>query len=125
MKEALVASDITVTVVESPKPQPGPNEILIQVVCAGCNPKDWKWPMYASVTANSGDDIAGTVVEVGAEVFEFRPGDRVAAFHKMRTPGGAFAEYAIAPASTTFHLPRSVSFDEVRAATICVESSND
>lgn len=65
---------------------------------------------------NSGDDIAGYVHKVGPNVTEFKPGDRVAAFHIMLTPGGSYAEYAIAPASTTFHIPARTSFEE--AATI-------
>jgi NADPH2:quinone reductase len=40
----------------------------------------------------------------------------VAAFHEMRTAHGAFAEYAIAPYYTTFHIPHSISYEE--AATI-------
>ena len=56
------------------------------------------------------------VHSVGKNVFEFKPGDRVAAFHRMNTPGGAFAEYAVAPAVTTFHIPKTTSFEE--AATI-------
>lgn len=47
---------------------------------------------------------------------EFKPGDRVAAFHEMLCPGGSYAEYAIAPAHTTFHIPARTSFEE--AATI-------
>lgn len=65
---------------------------------------------------NTGDDIAGTVVSVGEGVSEFAPGDRVAAFHEMTTPSGSYAEYAIAPETTTFHIPSSTSFEE--AATI-------
>jgi NADPH:quinone reductase-like Zn-dependent oxidoreductase len=38
-------------------------------------------------------------------------GDRVAAFHEMRTPGGSYAEYAVAWAYTTFHLPEKTSFE--------------
>lgn len=34
----------------------------------------------------------------------------------MLTPHGAFAEYAVAPGTTTFHIPHTVSFEE--AATI-------
>ncbi|KAJ3050980.1 hypothetical protein HK097_008057, partial [Rhizophlyctis rosea] len=49
-------------------------------------------------------------------VYEFKPGDRVAAFHVMRAPHGSFAEYALAPDWTTFHIPKSVSFES--AATI-------
>ena len=61
---------------------------------------------------NPGDDIAGTVHSVGDNVVGFHPGDRVAAFHRMITPHGSFAEYAIAPANTTFHLPKKTSFEE-------------
>lgn len=65
---------------------------------------------------NQGDDIAGIVSAVGEGVVEFKPGDRVAAFHRMLTPGGSYAEYAVAPATTTFHLPANTSFEE--AATL-------
>ena len=69
-----------------------------------------------SNSTNTGDDIAGTVEAVGDNVFGFTKGDRVAAFHVMMTPHGAFAEYAIAPANTVFALPSAVSYEE--AATI-------
>jgi NADPH2:quinone reductase len=65
---------------------------------------------------NQGDDIAGIVHSVGTGVTNFRPGDRVASFHEMLTPHGAFGEYAIGLEATTFHIPTTVSFDE--AATI-------
>jgi NADPH2:quinone reductase len=65
---------------------------------------------------NTGDDIAGTVHAVGSKVVEFKKGDRVAAFHEMRTSGGSFAEYAVAWKHTTFHLPANISFQE--AATL-------
>jgi NADPH2:quinone reductase len=64
---------------------------------------------------NEGDDIAGFVHTVGSNVTEFHPGDRVAAFHVMRTPGGSFAEYARSPAHTTFHIPKQTSFEEAAA----------
>ncbi|KIW15246.1 hypothetical protein PV08_05291 [Exophiala spinifera] len=116
MKEAFVSPDLSVTIRESAIPEPGPAEILVKVICSGCNPKDWKYPAYSGATVNSGDDVAGEVVRVGGDVYEFRAGDRVAGMHIMRTRGGSFAEYAILPASTTFHLPNTVSFEE--AATI-------
>lgn len=65
---------------------------------------------------NSGDDIAGIVHSVGKDVYEFKAGDRVAAFHEVGTENGSFAEYAVAPDWTTFHLPQNISFEE--AATI-------
>lgn len=42
---------------------------------------------------------------------EFKPGDRVAAFHEMMQPHGSYAEYAIAWAHTTFHIPKSTTFE--------------
>ena len=67
---------------------------------------------------NSGDDIAGIVHVVGKDVYEFKSGDRVAAYHVSGTENGSFAEYGVAPDWTTFHVPNTVSFEE--AATIPV-----
>ena len=81
------------------------------------DPSNRKLPdLIPDYNANSGDDIAGTVHSVGKSVYEFKPGDRVASFHEMMTPGGSFAEYAVGWAHTTFHIPANVSFEE--AATI-------
>jgi hypothetical protein len=77
MKEALVQPDLSVRIVESPIPTPGPDEITIQVVTLGINPIDWKAtdPEVASALlgmlkakqyANPGKDIAGYVHSVGS-----------------------------------------------------------
>ncbi|KAK6813837.1 hypothetical protein RU639_010233 [Aspergillus parasiticus] len=116
MKEAIVRKDTSVEIVDSPIPEPGPGHVLIKVILAGSNPKDWKIPIHSSREMNTGDDISGIVEAVGEHVVEFHKGDRVAAFHEMITPHGAFAEYAIAPYYTTFHIPDSTSFEE--AATV-------
>ncbi|KAK1907154.1 hypothetical protein P3342_006342 [Pyrenophora teres f. teres] len=121
MKEAQVAQDTTVTIKDVPMPTPGPDQVVIKVIVSGSNPKDWKMPAYnVEPNTNSGDDIAGLIHSVGANVYEFKPGDRVASFHKMLTPGGSFAEYAIGHAHTTFHIPHSVSFEA--AATLPLAS---
>jgi NADPH2:quinone reductase len=65
---------------------------------------------------NTGDDVAGTIAKVGKNVTEFKEGDRVAAFHEMMKDHGAFAEYAVAFAATTFHIPQTTSYEE--AATL-------
>lgn len=116
-KEALVSKGTKVQIVDSPIPEPNDNQVLIKVVVSGSNPKDWKMPeWFGGDPANTGDDIAGIVEKVGANVFEFKPGDRVAAFHEMLKPHGSFAEYAIAWQHTTFHIPKTTTFEE--AATI-------
>ncbi|KAK9234549.1 chaperonin 10-like protein [Lipomyces kononenkoae] len=121
MKEAIVYGEpLHVEIVDSPIPTPGDDEVLIKVEVSGSNPKDWKYPFYSKRAFNSGDDIAGTIVSVGKSVLEFKPGDRVAAFHKMGANHGSFAEYAIAYAYTTFHIPASITFEE--AATVPLAS---
>lgn len=107
---------LTSTIHSVPIPEPLPNEVLIRVHAAGSNPKDWIHITAFNLNANSGDDIAGTVHALGSSVHDLQKGDRVAAFHRMGKPSGAYAEYAIAPAHTTFHIPEHVSFEE--AATI-------
>ena len=59
---------------------------------------------------NSDDDTAVIIEKVGSNLAEFKPGDRVASFHEMMTPGGSFADYAIGWEHTTFHLPNTTSF---------------
>ncbi|PYH94576.1 quinone oxidoreductase [Aspergillus ellipticus CBS 707.79] len=130
MKEVINLLGARTKLVDSPIPTINDDQVLIKVIVSGSNPKDWKAPDWANSPAkplgeqnemirlgiNQGDDIAGEVVEVGKDVVEFKKGDRVAAFHEMLTPGGSFAEYAVAWSHTTFHLPHETSFEE--AATI-------
>jgi NADPH2:quinone reductase len=61
---------------------------------------------------DQGDDISGIIHSTGSAVTEFKPGDRVAAFHRMWDPNGAHAEFAIAPYTTTFNLPPNITFEE-------------
>lgn len=118
MLEGLVYSTGRVSVRQTELPQPQDNEVLIEVIAAGLNPKDWKVPQYfpAFDGTNQGDDIAGVVRKIGSAVINFKPGDRVAAYHDMRRRvGGAYAHYAIAPEHATFHLPSHVNFEQAAA----------
>ncbi|KAH8647331.1 chaperonin 10-like protein [Xylariales sp. PMI_506] len=110
--------DLKTELEDIPAPEYGEEDVLIRVVAVGSNPKDWKHPApdYFDVKLNQGDDAAGTVEAVGRKVRGFHPGDRVAGFHVMDTVGGAYAELAVCPANTVFHIPDSLSFEE--AATI-------
>lgn len=84
MKEAIVQPGPIVTIQDSPIPTlTNDDQLIIKVVVSGSNPKDWKLPEWMGKTGNSGDDIAGIVHEVGKNVYEFKPGDRVMAFHEM------------------------------------------
>ncbi|KAF2165866.1 hypothetical protein M409DRAFT_23598 [Zasmidium cellare ATCC 36951] len=116
MKEILISAGPKATLVDTPIPKPAPGQIVIRTVIVGANPKDWKYAERFGTKANQGEDIAGVVHEVGEGVVEFKVGDRVAALHEFSTPYGAYAEFSLAWAYTSFHIPPNTSFEE--AATI-------
>ncbi|KAI0437536.1 GroES-like protein [Xylaria telfairii] len=123
MKEAVVSKGPKVQIIDSPVPEPGADQVVIKVVVSGSNPKDWKLPFWTDSTRNEGDDIAGIVHAVGENVYEFKPGDRVAAFHEVLTPGGSYAEYAVAWQHTTFHIPKQTTFEEAAAIPLAAMTS--
>lgn len=69
------------TVGDTPTPQPGPGELLVEVRAAGINPGDWKVQEYGlfitEYPAILGVDGAGIVKEVGEGVTNFVVGDRM------------------------------------------------
>jgi len=73
------------TLAEIERPQPGDNDVLIQVeACGVCHSDlsiaDGDWKQFASITKMPlvlGHEVAGKVVEVGAGVRELKIGDRV------------------------------------------------
>ncbi|TRM65469.1 chaperonin 10-like protein [Schizophyllum amplum] len=109
-----------------PVGKPGPDEVLIKNVAVAANPKDWKasqWLYQAGEKFVEGNDVAGTIVAVGEGVSEYKIGARVAAFTKMATKDnkyGAYQEYTVAPASTTFPIPNSVPFEEAASLPLAV-----
>jgi NADPH2:quinone reductase len=72
---------------------------------------------------NTGDDIAGIVHSVGDKVWEFQPGDRVASFHEMMSPHGSYAEYAVGWQHSTFHIPKSTSFEDAASLPLAAMTS--
>ncbi|KAK3677122.1 hypothetical protein LTR78_003327 [Recurvomyces mirabilis] len=125
MLEAHVHEDTSVTLVSIPIPHvQGPNDIVVRVICASCNPKDWKMPAGLLKTIsdcpNSGDDVAGIVHEVGSAVTLYKRGDRVAALHQLGAPYGAYAEFALVKDFVTFHIPPQLEWEQ--AATMPMAS---
>ena len=118
MKEAIVSPGPKVQIIDSPIPKPEADQVVIKVIVSGSNPKDWKRAQTAKAPLNTGDDIAGIVHEVGSNVLEFKPGDRVAAFHEMSAPHGSFAEYAVSWEHTMFHIPQKTSFEGIPTSMI-------
>jgi NADPH:quinone reductase-like Zn-dependent oxidoreductase len=111
-----------VAFVDTPRPVPKPDEILVQVHAAGLNPIDNMIPkgtfkpiLRLQLPATLGSDLAGVVVEVGSRVTRFKPGDAVfASIFDLGT--GALAEFALVPGSAAALKPANLDF--VEAASI-------
>ncbi|KAL5522724.1 hypothetical protein ACEPAG_8742 [Sanghuangporus baumii] len=110
-----------------PVPSPGPGEVLVQNVAVASNPKDWKIPLFTeNYSSIEGNDVAGLIAKVGEGVTEYKGGERVAAFSKMRTLDskyGAYAQYTVAPAATTFPIPQSTSFEDAATLPLAVATA--
>jgi len=97
--------------VEGPAPQPGPGQILIEVVCAGINRPDvlqrlGRYPPPPDASPVLGLEVAGRVAALGAGVTEWQVGAGVTAL----TPGGGYAEYCVAAASHALPIPAGMDF---------------
>ena len=80
--------------VDLPAPHPGPNEVLVRMEAASLNFRDHMLvdgQLYRGVPLPivPVSDGAGTVLEVGAAVTRFKPGDRVTTFYKSRWLAGS------------------------------------
>jgi NADPH:quinone reductase-like Zn-dependent oxidoreductase len=83
------------------RPSPGHGELLLRVHAAGVNPLDASARaggvqdlVAASLPYVTGFDVSGVVVEAGAGVTRFSPGDELFALLDLRR-GGGYAEYAL------------------------------
>ena len=104
-----------------PVPQPAEGQVLLRVYAAGTNPVDWsiRPPMPASgqaaaappqrAAAPPGRDVAGVIVALGTGVSGYKVGDKV---YTALAGGGAYAEYAVAPAAELAVKPRKFTFEQ-------------
>lgn len=106
---------------ERPAPRPAPSQLLVRVAASSVNPVDWKlhsgqyrWIMPVRFPSIPGFDIAGEVVETGAQVTRFQPGERIFAMSDTR-PGGASAEYAVVGEGAAARMPSTLSAEEAAA----------
>ncbi len=104
---------------------PGANEIVIKTSAVAINPVDWivqkdgGGMMYGWLKAPDilGYDVAGEVVEVGAEVTRLHVGDRVIGFavgveEKYNTPAkGGFQNYVVLLSHMVSSIPASMSYE--------------
>ena len=102
-------------VVDVPDCTPGPKDALIAIHAAGVNFIDvyFRTGLYkAELPFTPGNEGAGVVKSIGAEVTNVAVGDRVA----YAMSRGSYAELAAVPAHLLVPLPKSVSFEQGAAA---------
>lgn len=111
-KEVLKVSNV-------PIPEIGSGEILIKVEAAGVGVWDMKlrdglFKDFAPLKfpAVLGADGAGSIEALGADVQDFKVGDKVYGYGFLNPKGGFFAEYIVLPAEQVALLPNGLSMIE-------------
>jgi NADPH2:quinone reductase len=102
---------------EVPLPEPGAGEVRVKIEAIGVNFIDIYHRIgryQGSLPLTLGQEAAGTVDAVGANVTEVKPGDRVV----YASVQGADAEYAIVPAWRLVSVPEGVGAQQAAAVMI-------
>src|SRR5215467_10348879 len=111
MKAAVYAktgSGKALQIMETERPTPKDNEVLMRIRAASINPLDWRLK-----SPRPGVDDAGEVVTVGKAVTLFKPGEAV-----FGTCKGAFAEYACTPETALVSKPDNLTFEQAASVPI-------
>jgi len=139
MRCAVYYSNKDIRILDRPRPEPGPNELLIKIEASGiCGSDVMEWYRRDKVPLVLGHEIAGIIEETGHDVPQYVKGQRIACAHHVPcgkchyclsghetvcdtlrktnfSPGG-FCEFALlSPIHVekgVFLLPESVSFNE-------------
>lgn len=117
------------TIEDVPRPTPGPGQVLVRMRATSVNTPDWITTLGVPYVLRAGarpgrrgairgSDVAGVVEAVGADVDDPAVGDEVfgSLWENGMVTKGAFAEYALAPASQLIAKPASVSFEDAAAS---------
>lgn len=104
---------------EKPDPIPADDEVLVDIKAAGINFPDvlviaGTYQVKVPPPFVPGNEAAGIVEAVGAEVSRFKPGDRVI----VTPPSGGFAEKCVAAEKLCLPLPDSLSFEQGAGFTV-------
>lgn len=105
-------------------PRPGPTDVLVKVHAAALNPIDTyirsgaiAFPLPSPYIP--GCDLAGTVEEVGHDVHDFKPGDRVWGSNQgLFGRQGTFAEYACVDQQWLYPAPEGFSDEQAAAGAL-------
>ena len=97
---------------EVPTPRPGAGQMVVQMRAIGVNPVETyiragTYALKPALPYTPGNDGAGVVEQVGADVNEFKPGDRV---YTAGSLSGTYAEFALCKTAQVHPLAANVSF---------------
>ena len=106
-------------VAEVPVPEPGPDEVLVEVAAAGINPGEayvregryaQRWP--STFPSGQGSDLAGTVRALGPGVDAVAVGDEVFGWTDLRV---SQAEYVVVPVRQVLAKPSELAWEQAGA----------
>jgi NADPH:quinone reductase len=103
--------------VEIPAPQPKPAEALIKISIAGVNPIDGQFrdgSLRTPLPFVPGQEGAGVVSALGAQVKSVKPGDRVAWSGTL----GSYAEYVTVPEEHLVPVAQTVTDEQAASAMV-------
>ncbi|MHB8816269.1 MAG: NADP-dependent oxidoreductase [Steroidobacteraceae bacterium] len=108
-------------VVETPRPQPLPTEVVVRVRAVGLNPieafiRSGAFPLLGAPPFVLGWDISGIVEEIVPGTSRFRVGDEVYGMPLFPRAAGGYAEYISAPSRQLALKPNNL--DHVHAAAL-------
>jgi putative PIG3 family NAD(P)H quinone oxidoreductase len=103
-------------IVERPRPEPAPGEVLIQVAAAGLNRADVQqrlgvYPPPPGASDIPGLEVSGTIAALGDGVDTFEIGAEVCAL----LAGGGYAEYVAVSAGQVLPIPANTSLVDAAA----------
>lgn len=125
--KAAVLGEKGIEVRDIAKPQPAPNEVLIKVRASSLNRADLlvasgiQHGRVGGVGARIGLECSGEVEAVGAEVKDFKPGDRV-----MASAPGGFAEYTVTDAGRAHRIPgNNMTYEQAACFPVALQTMHN
>jgi NADPH:quinone reductase-like Zn-dependent oxidoreductase len=117
-------SDVLVHEENVPRPEPGQDQVLVQVHASGVGPwdadirrGDWRSMIDYPLPLILGTEVAGVVAEVGPGVTDLQIGQEVYGVVDM-TLSGANAEYAVGHAASLAPKPKTLDFIQAAAVPV-------
>jgi NADPH:quinone reductase-like Zn-dependent oxidoreductase len=109
IRQQVLGGPEVLELVDVPRPEPAPTEVLVRVAAAGINPVDWKTRARGGFLGQPpftvGWDVAGVVEAVGYGVTRLAAGDRVFGMPRFPHEAAAYAEYVTSPSRQLARIP--------------------